>query len=332
MIQNWKHFRISLTNPNTGLSTSPSFFPTNQTTQPCYLAGQKLRGAVELDVIEQFKINSMKLNLCGKCKVNWSEKQGDGRFNSRILFCSYETLIDQTINIVSIKYDAEIGKHSFPFEFDLPANLPSSFEHAYGSINYSLCCTMEIPWSLNKHCKLPLHILALIDLNQMPQLNIAYHINNTKTLCCFCCRSQPIRIYFTLFKRAFLPGQSICFNLIINNQSSRKICFTVLKLVQTIKFITKLKTRVVTRDLACCSLNEEIMPFKNNEYHHKTMRMPAQTSPSSLKTSKLIEISYKLILHIQPNWPSRGKIIEFPIVVGTVPFNSTNDKAKLRSN
>jgi len=324
MIQNWKYFRINLVNPSSSFSSlSPNF-----QTQPCYLAGQRLIGTVELDVIEHFKITSMKLNLYGKCKVNWTEKQGDGRFNSSIHFCSYETLIDQTINIITLKNDIEIGKHSFAFEFHLPSNLPSTFEHSYGSINYFLCCTLEIPWSLNKHCKLPLNILALIDLNQMPQLNVTHRINNTKTLCCFCCRSRPIRIYFTLLKRAFLPGQLIHFNLIISNQSSRKICFTVLKLVQTIKFNTKLKTRVVSRDLACCSLNEEIMPFKNNEWYDQAMRVPAQASPSTIKTSKLIEISYKLVLDIQPNWPSRAKIIEFPIVLGTVAHNST-DKVKL---
>lgn len=39
----------------------------------------------------------------------------------------------------------ETGDYSFPFEFILPKNLPSSFQHDLGKIKYSLKGVIETP-------------------------------------------------------------------------------------------------------------------------------------------------------------------------------------------
>ena len=44
----------------------------------------------------------------------------------------------------------EIGEAVYPFKFDLPKNLPTSFEHANGtaciSTRYTVNGTLDIPW------------------------------------------------------------------------------------------------------------------------------------------------------------------------------------------
>ena len=40
----------------------------------------------------------------------------------------------------------EVGDYSYPFQFILPINLPSSFEHFIGKTRYTVEGTIDIPW------------------------------------------------------------------------------------------------------------------------------------------------------------------------------------------
>ena len=40
----------------------------------------------------------------------------------------------------------EEGEKSFPFEVLLSPNLPTSFEHSFGYVRYSIQSSIDIPW------------------------------------------------------------------------------------------------------------------------------------------------------------------------------------------
>ena len=40
----------------------------------------------------------------------------------------------------------EAGIHNLPFNIILPTQLPTSFEHQFGQIRYSVRATIDIPW------------------------------------------------------------------------------------------------------------------------------------------------------------------------------------------
>ena len=61
------------------------------------------------------------------------------------------------------------GKHSFPFQFMLPAVLPSSFEHQYGQVRYSLKATIDKPWKFDHTTKQMFTVVSMLDLNTIPE-------------------------------------------------------------------------------------------------------------------------------------------------------------------
>ena len=61
------------------------------------------------------------------------------------------------------------GKHTFPFQFILPAVLPSSFEHSLGQVRYTLRATIDKPWKFNHTTKQMMTVVSLLDLNTLPQ-------------------------------------------------------------------------------------------------------------------------------------------------------------------
>lgn len=309
MVNSWKYFKINLFNAHAS-----------------YIAGQSVVGTIEICVMDRVKINGIKLRLVGQGKVNWTEKKGNGRFETTVTYTDSENYIDYLIQMLPKQNGSdlylEIGKYCFPFEIKLPATLPTSFEHLEGRIRYLLCCTIEIPWSLNKTYKLPITIISLLDLNAYPRLKSSESINNSKTICCFCCKSKPIFISFSLYKIGYVCGEAIVFNASINNQSSRKIPIVLLKMNQIIKFHTRAKVKTTTREVTHIVFNKEILPFTKENWDNSVLSIPA-VCPSSYKTSKLIEISYNLVLYIEPKWPSTSITLKIPIIIGTRPFKQT---------
>jgi len=102
----------------------------------------------------------------------------------------------------------DTGNYTFPFDINLPANLPTSFEHRDAKIRYFLCAIIEIPWSLNnKTFKLPITIICLTDLNKIPRLKLYSASSNRKVLCCFCCKSKPIHIILSILKFGYVAGE-----------------------------------------------------------------------------------------------------------------------------
>lgn len=52
------------------------------------------------------------------------------------------------------------GQYNYPFSFDLPQIIPSSFEHRNGSVRYSIKAIMKRPWKFEKKTK----ILFIVEL------------------------------------------------------------------------------------------------------------------------------------------------------------------------
>ena len=110
--------------------------------QGVYLAGDVIKGELNVVLKERIKIKQLKLELKGSGRVNWIETRSGGNINFTETFCAEEEYIDCKI-ILLTREDSnncfmEIGDHSYPFEIHLPQNLPNSFEFDQARIRYKL--------------------------------------------------------------------------------------------------------------------------------------------------------------------------------------------------
>ena len=95
----------------------------------------------------------------------------------------------------------EAGDYSYPFQIMLPPNLPTSFEHEYGQIRYSISATIDIPWAFDKHTVKSFTVINVCDLNLLgPQLRIPFGVSGSKVFCCWCCTSEPVIAKFDVLK------------------------------------------------------------------------------------------------------------------------------------
>ena len=70
------------------------------------------------------------------------------------------------------------GRHVFPFVYQLPMNLPSSYESHIGHVRYQLKGTIDKPWKFDHHTKKVFTVVSMLDLNQQPSAPV-------RTFACF---------------------------------------------------------------------------------------------------------------------------------------------------
>ena len=58
------------------------------------------------------------------------------------------------------------GQAVYPFKYQLPTNIPSSFEGKHGKVHYWLECLILRPWSFDFRVEKPFLVAAVVDLNQ----------------------------------------------------------------------------------------------------------------------------------------------------------------------
>lgn len=73
-----------------------------------------------------------------------------------------------------------MGENSYPFTCALPPNLPSSFEHDYGHVRYTVKAIIDRPWKFDHETKMAFTIVSNFDLNKETRAAVSC-IKNSKS-------------------------------------------------------------------------------------------------------------------------------------------------------
>ncbi|GFR83465.1 arrestin domain-containing protein 3-like [Elysia marginata] len=215
-----------------------------------YYAGSMIQGHVTVQLNESMKMRGIRLNIEGKARVHWTERHREGRHRAHRAghrhhvhrpghvvgnsdFRHYygdEQYFDQDILLHGIwpsqcsnTTELHQGVHTFPFQLQLPAGLPSSFEGQHGHVRYVVSCKIDKPWKFDHKTKRPFTIISILDLNSQPSYMQRLQASAEKTLCCLCCQSGPITATFSLDRQDYVPGEAIGLHADISNGSSRSM-------------------------------------------------------------------------------------------------------------
>ena len=94
----------------------------------------------------------------------------------------------------------DVGEQIFPFHFDLPAGIPTSFETSSGRIRYWIQGIIEVSSSSKRYTHRTFTVINKYDLNAIPSLAIPIGVADRKQFCCGFCRSKPVDISFDVRK------------------------------------------------------------------------------------------------------------------------------------
>ncbi|CAF0782805.1 unnamed protein product [Brachionus calyciflorus] len=286
---------------------------------PIYSGGETLKGTLSFGLIEKLKINSVKLRIVGKAKVQWTHGEATYR--------DVEKYIDVILFFLKKEADNDLyiqpGDYSYPFEVKLPENAPTSFEHLNGRIRYSIKGTIDIPWAFDKHTKKSFSVLSHVDLNDYANVKQPYGVSAQKTLCCGPCSSKPITVTFSVSKIGHVPGEPILFNVSVVNQTRKEIKQMKVTLMQNLRFEAKSRVRNCTRKVASMEFPNKVGIKTTEKWNNLPILIPS-VSPSTMGNSRLIDVSYELFLNFDATGVSTSTDLNVPIVIGTIPLRKGN--------
>lgn len=213
--------------------------------QGVFFAGNFVSGRLHIELDAEMNMREIRLKFKGAANVYWTETRTTGTgSNAETVTDSYsaqETYFEQRVPVfgkgvgMGSENSLPPGEHFFPFSFQLPPSLPSSFEGGVGYVRYTIKGTIDKPWKFDHDTKRPFTVTSLLDLNTYPNATSEVKNLQQKYLCCLCCRSGPISGLIKLDRSGYVPGEMIPFNAEIQNMSSRDcVPYVKLNMVNTL--------------------------------------------------------------------------------------------------
>ena len=291
-----------------------------------YFSGELIKGHLLVKVSERLKINSLGVLLKGSGRVWWEEtRSNNSGYTNHIITCSQEeeylhcNLVLMTKQQNENECYLEAGEQAYSFQMQLPQNLPTSFEHPHARVSYSLKGTIDIPWAFDKTVNLSFVVIGESDLNTNPALRQPATGSQVNTICCCCCKSDPIIAKLSLPKSGYVPGEQLIFNASIDNKSNYEMKSTSLKIIQYILCMTSSGSRMFRSLVAEVVSPKKIGKNSYDEWNNVSVTIPS-VCPSSRGTSKILDVYYCAVLHVDPYGPFSSFDTSIPIVIGTVPL------------
>lgn len=107
-----------------------------------YSPGSRVQGSLVVSVKAPKDYHSIIVTVFGEAQVKWTVSSGSGKSRRRTTYINSQNCINLHVAVWKADSSATgnlpIGEHNFPFIFELPQNLPNSYEGAYGHIRYEV--------------------------------------------------------------------------------------------------------------------------------------------------------------------------------------------------
>lgn len=294
-----------------------------------FYAGKAVTGKVIVEITESIKIRAVKLRFVGEASVSFSDGKLKKSHSDSHRYFEQLDLIFGSDNGGVLKSDPttvlNTGTHEFPFVFNLPGQVPSSFESTLGHVRYFCKATLHRPWKFDFTAKRAFTVVANVDLNHEPAAFTPAYRHAERSFSwtdwLFFCAKGGLTITVKIDRSAFVPGEDILINAEVSNYSSNKVKDVEAFLQQNLVFSTKTATRFCRGETKLGLVNRGCVNKNDTQiWNNHPLPIPA-LPPSKLGGCRMISVDYVLnfIVYIE-NAPN--VVMNIPIVLGTVPLYS----------
>uniref|UniRef100_A0A336KQ44 CSON013882 protein n=1 Tax=Culicoides sonorensis TaxID=179676 RepID=A0A336KQ44_CULSO len=196
-------------------------------------AGDTINYKIIASVHKSFKARHLTVRFKGLAHIEWSSGKSK-RKESQILFKDYKVLWTSGD---SVEFNA--GTYEYTGIFCLPDNIPTSFKHDRGYIEYNVKAKYDVPFDIDCWGSLEFFIQNNLNLNEYTNHNHPSNNSVEKRFSfCGCYTSDPLQIVVSLPKTIWIVGETIPITIQINNNSDVTIKKIKVKLMESILFTT----------------------------------------------------------------------------------------------
>ncbi|KAK6174918.1 hypothetical protein SNE40_013477 [Patella caerulea] len=295
--------------------------------QGVFYGGQLVQGHVTVQLNTEIKMRRIRLEFNGGARVKWSETRSNGQSTYTVVYSSKELYFEHVLVLfgkdLEEKGDNPVlqpGSYTYPFSFQLPKQLPSSYESSIGRVRYTVTAVIDRPWKFDHKCKRTFTFIDALDLNLETNAAQGAIQQGEKNLCCLCCKSGPISAVLKLDRLGYVPGEDIRIHGEINNHSRRKMTSSFAEIRMTVQYHTPSKTRTVKNSVSKI-YHGPIREGGDDIWNGEALVIPP-LPPSNLRGCDIIDITYTVTLNVDPSGPAFDLVVPQEIIIGTIPLKS----------
>lgn len=209
------------------------------------------------------------------------------------------------------------GITSYEFQFNLKAELPSSFTGGCGKIKYKIEFIVDKPWKFDEKQTIVLNIIQTVNLNYIPGSLQPFENQLTRTIGYI--GSGPISLHVFIPKSGFVLDEMIPIQVIVSNNSRIHVDKVKFSLNKITDYHSKTPGLAIKREVHRLLKKEAGGVNKKTEQRYEHIVYVPSTTPSQdSKTSFLIHIKYQLKVEAKLNGLYKNLVVTIPITIGNV--------------
>ncbi|XP_042527189.1 arrestin domain-containing protein 2 isoform X1 [Dipodomys spectabilis] len=288
--------------------------------EPVFRGGQVVAGRVLLEVVGAARVAALALRARGRVHAHWTESRSAG--SSTAYTHSYSERVELVGHRATLlapdtgeTTTLPAGRHEFPFSFQLPVALVTSFEGKHGSVRYCVKATLRRPWAPARRARRAFTVIQPVDINS-PALLAPQAGVREKMARPWCGPRGLVSLAAKIERKGFTPGEVIPIEAEVDNACARPVRPRA-ALVQTQTFLA-CGARKEKRTVLASGAGAPVGPGRRARWRGPALRIPP-VAPSILQC-RVLQVSYSLKVCV--DIPGTSKLLlELPLVIGTVPLH-----------
>lgn len=259
-----------------------------------YSSGEKVAGRVLLEVAEVTRVSAVRVQACGRARVNWAK--GPQQCRQEMQYLRYEDVL--SLEEQPEDEDGSVilrpgNKYEYKFGFELPQGpLGTTFKGKYGCVDYWVKALLERPSLPTQEVKKRFEVMDPVDVNT-PELLSPVAAKKEKKVSCMFIPDGRVSVSAQIDRRGFCEGDEICINADFENTCSR-IVVPKAAIVAKHTYLAGGQTKVFSQKLSCVRGNH-IISGMSDSWRGKTIRVRKLNCTLQLqKQNKILEKNVKL--------------------------------------
>uniref|UniRef100_A0A6P7F2G8 Arrestin domain-containing protein 3-like n=1 Tax=Diabrotica virgifera virgifera TaxID=50390 RepID=A0A6P7F2G8_DIAVI len=192
--------------------------------------GDAITGKIICIFEREERIRGIKCQFRGREKVHWNERRGKHTTH-------YHGQTDFVVANTDFMDEGTMrpGKYEYNFSYVLPpSDIPSSYQHQFGSITYFLHAYVDRPFAFDYKDDVALHVVSPIINHPTHQMRaVSLEVNKEVGTCCW--PKEPSTMELRLERDNYVLGDVIYFKAIIRNTSDSEINSIAVQLSTTVQ-------------------------------------------------------------------------------------------------
>ncbi|GAB6018974.1 hypothetical protein CHUAL_000614 [Chamberlinius hualienensis] len=292
-------------------------------------SGRLLRGNVSITHNLTLQIKEIKVTCLGKGQINWIQNGVQKYFKT-------ETYINKMVVVIDHPSDNGIflspGNTEFPFEFELPRDIPSSFKTWSCSVKYYCIASITLVTGNLKLVtyikKRRFHVNGDYDISHIQDANEPAYFSGEKVMTKFmgCWLAGCISTTMTINKKVYSVGENIGLVVNIVNKTNTFINLFEAQLIRVTTFTDSERRKIADNfpQTICCIQNQVSQRPRSIGIAKTKLRIPIKIPPTDLGSGcMLFNVSYFIKLTVGN---TENATLSAPLQI-QIPIKITNRRA-----